>query len=187
MPQENIIVLADRNLDNFEISSQTSSNLFIAEVLSTNEVLTIYSNVCVTGHIYVESLIVYGDLICCGSISATHLEVFGKLIVYSNVTIDENLCVEDDVIVSGQIIADNVAVFGEIHADYLDANKIYCDGNIVCSDEGTSLVTRIELVAKDVVCTGDIIFDYPDSDCNTPPIALKICMINSNNMQIGVH
>lgn len=188
MPQKNIIVLADRNLDNFEISSQTSSsNLFIAEVLSTNEVFTIYSNVCVRGHIHVDSLIVHGNLICYGSISATHLEVFGKLIVYSNVTIDENLCVEGDVIVSGQIIADNVAVFGEIHADYLDSNKIYCDGNIVCSDEGTSLVARKELVAKDVVCTGDIIFDYPDSDFDTPPITLKICMINSKNMRIGIH
>lgn len=186
MPQKNIRVLADRNLDNLEISS-ISSNLFVAEFLDAIEVLTIYNNVFVKKNITVDSLIVYGDLICYGTISATHLKVFGKLIVYSDVTIKKNLCVEDDVIVSGQIIADNIAVFGEIHADYLDSNKIYCDGNILCSDEGTSLVTRKELVAKDVVCTGDIIFDYPDSDCNTPPIVLKICMINSNNMQIGVH
>ena len=187
MPQKSIIVLADRNLDNFEISSQTSSNLFIAEVLSTNEVLTIYSNVCVTGPIHVDSLIVHGNLICYGSISATHLEVFGKLIVYSDVTIDENLCVEDDVIVSGQIIADNVAVFGDIYANYLDANKIYCNDDIVCSDKGISLLCRKELIAENVLCNGNIIFDYPDSDCNTPPITLKICMINSKNMRIGIH
>lgn len=188
MPQENIIVLADCNLDNLEISSQTStsSNLFVAEVLSTNEVLTIYSNVCVTGNIHVDSLIVHGNLICYGSISATHLEVFGNLIAYSDVTIDENFCIEGYSIVKGQIIADNVAVFGDIIANYLDANKIYCDYDIICSDKGISLLATRELIAENVLCDGDIIFDYPDSDCNTPPLILKVGMIKSNNMRIGI-
>lgn len=188
MPQENIIVLADRNLDNSEVSSQTptNSNLFVAEVLSTNDVLTIYSNVYVKGSIYVDSLIVHGNLICYGPISATHLEVFGKLIVYSDVTIDENLCVEDDVIVKGQIIADNVAVFGDIITNYLDANKIYCNDDIICTDKGISLLFRKELIAKKVFCDGDIIFDYPDSDFDTPPFILKVDIINSKNMRVGV-